>query len=322
MNRREAAILEGELEARRLTLSFLWKKRFFALYADFSFCRYNGAELRHSAAITQTTSVSKRGDREFVLAFVQPELRYHIRAASADLCDRWVAALQSCIQRASAPAPSQPAAAPSSSPAPRLLPTAAPSSAPPLPAVNFATEWLDELGCVCPKAVDYASQCPKGHALAPLAGGGCGAAAQRVMCRVCHTCAEREHASQWLACSVTGCCAGYAVCNGCVRALQQAPAAAAGGHDFPSLVCVPSRTRARGMRVAFLTLLQGVAVLYLLWLKSALGAWIGRLTVEQACQMIIKPRTSRSRGSLVSELLQHADTSQHVGEATWFISHT
>ena len=76
------------------------------------------------------------------------------------------------------------------------------------------------------------------------------------------------------------------------------------------------------MRVAFLTLLQGVAVLYLLWLKSALGAWIGGLTVEQACQMIIKPRTSRSRGSLVSELVQHADTSHYVGEATWFVSHT
>jgi len=111
------------------------------------------------------------------------------------------------------------------------------SSAPPSPAVNVATEWLDELGCVCPKAVDYASQCPKGHALAPLAGGGCGAAAQRVMCRVCHTPTEREHASQWLACSATGSCAGYAVCDCCVRALQQAPSAAAGGHDFPSLVC-------------------------------------------------------------------------------------
>ena len=43
------------------------------------------------------------------------------------------------------------------------------SSAPPSPAVNVATEWLDELGCVCPKAVDYASQCPKGHSLAPFA---------------------------------------------------------------------------------------------------------------------------------------------------------
>ena len=59
---------------------------------------------------------------------------------------------------------------------------------------------------------------------------------------------------------------------------------------------------------------------YLLWLKTTLGAWIGRLSVEQACQMIIKPRTSRSRGSLTSELLLHADTRDLVGEATWFIT--
>ena len=111
-----------------------------------------------------------------------------------------------------------------------------PSSAAAAPALNFATEWLDENGCVCPKVVDYASQCPKGHPLAPLAGAGCGAAAPRVMCRVCHTFTEREHASQWLACSATGSCADYAVCDCCVSALQQAPAAAAGGHDFPSLV--------------------------------------------------------------------------------------
>ena len=110
------------------------------------------------------------------------------------------------------------------------------SSAPPTPAVNVATEWLDELGCVCPKAVDYASQCPKGHALAPLAGGGCGAAAQRVMCRICHTCAQSEQAALWLVCSVAGCCAGYAVCDGCVRALHQAPAAVAAGEGFSSQV--------------------------------------------------------------------------------------
>ena len=76
------------------------------------------------------------------------------------------------------------------------------------------------------------------------------------------------------------------------------------------------------MRVNFLTLLQGVAVPYLLWLRSTLGEWIGRLTVEQSCQMIFKPRTSRSRGSLTSELMLQADTSRYVGEATWFISHT
>jgi hypothetical protein len=111
------------------------------------------------------------------------------------------------------------------------------ATAPSAPTVNFETEWLDELGCVCPKAVDYASQCPKGHTLAPLAGAGCGAAAQRVMCRICHTFTERDDALQWLVCSAEGCCAGYAVCDCCVRALQQAPAAAAGGHDFPLLVC-------------------------------------------------------------------------------------
>ena len=67
---------------------------------------------------------------------------------------------------------------------------------------------------------------------------------------------------------------------------------------------------------------QGVAVLYLVWLRSTLGAWIGSFTVEQVCQMIIKPRTARSRGSLASELLLHGDTQDFVGEATWFISHT
>lgn len=44
-------------------------------------------------------------------------------------------------------------------------------------------------------------------------------------------------------------------------------------------------------------------MLYLLWLRSTLGALIGRLTVEQVCQMFIKPRTSRSRGSLAGELM-------------------
>jgi hypothetical protein len=38
--------------------------------------------------------------------------------------------------------------------------------------------------------------------------------------------------------------------------------------------------------------------------------------------MFIKPRTARSRGSVASELMLHADTSDYVGEATWFISHT
>ena len=115
----------------------------------------------------------------------------------------------------------------------------APAAAATTPAaINFATEWLDELGHVCPKAVDYASQCPKGHALVAfsISGGDSDAAAQRVMCRVCHTLAERDLATQWLTCSVAGCCAGYAVCGACVGALQQPRAAAAACDDFPSLV--------------------------------------------------------------------------------------
>jgi hypothetical protein len=67
---------------------------------------------------------------------------------------------------------------------------------------------------------------------------------------------------------------------------------------------------------------QGVAVLFLAWLKSTLGGWLGRLTVEQVCQTVIKPRTARSRGSVASELMMQGDTRQQVGEATWFISHT
>ena len=112
------------------------------------------------------------------------------------------------------------------------------ADSPPSPprAVNFATEWLDELGCICPKAVDYASQCPKGHALVPVTGGGSGDAALPLMCRVCHTLSARDDASLWLQCTAAGCCAGYAVCASCLRALQHTPAAAAGGDDFPSQV--------------------------------------------------------------------------------------
>jgi hypothetical protein len=120
---------------------------------------------------------------------------------------------------------------------PSLEPSrSAPSSAPPPPAVNVATEWLDELDCVCPKAVDYASQCPKGHLLVPFSGAGCGVPSQSTMCRICHTRAESEQAVQWLVCSAAGCCAGYAVCDGCVIALHQAPAAVAAGEGFCSQV--------------------------------------------------------------------------------------
>jgi hypothetical protein len=68
--------------------------------------------------------------------------------------------------------------------------------------------------------------------------------------------------------------------------------------------------------------LQGVDVEYLLWLQTTFGASIGRATVEQVCQMYIRPRTSRSRGSVAQELAGSARTRRHVAPASWFISHT
>jgi hypothetical protein len=130
---------------------------------------------------------------------------------------------------ASAPVPA-PALGSSAS---AVIPSSASSSAPPPPAINFATEWLDELGRVCPKNVDYATQCPKGHALAPFDGSGeppeqQPSDADDVICRVCHGSTQRGHARGWLTCSVAGCCGGYAVCAACVtvlgRALQRAAA--------------------------------------------------------------------------------------------------
>ena len=125
------------------------------------------------------------------------------------------------------------------SPGPDSDPSSAPEQ-PPAPqprAINFATEWLDEDGCVCPKNVDYATQCPKGHALTPLDGGGAPQAQQAsgadVMCRVCHASTPRQHACEWLVCSVAGCCGGYAVCAACACALDRADAADAVSEDFP-----------------------------------------------------------------------------------------
>jgi hypothetical protein len=99
--------------------------------------------------------------------------------------------------------------------------------------------------------------CPKGHTLVPFADGGGSAPVQRLrrmfgrqggkglrlMCRICHGFTEREHACQWLVCSVAGCCAGYAVCDTCASALQQAPAAAAASHDVLSLVRAVAQQR-------------------------------------------------------------------------------
>lgn len=134
----------------------------------------------------------------------------------------------------SSPAPFAPTDAGREAPINHRL-THASAAAPAAPTINIATEWLDEYNSVCPKDVDYATQCPKGHVLVPFADGGSSAPA-RLMCRICHGFTECEHALHWLVCSVTGCCGGYAVCDTCESALQQAPATVAVGGDFSMLV--------------------------------------------------------------------------------------
>ena len=200
------------------------------------------------------------------------------------------------------------------------IPSSAPSSSPPPPAIDFAAEWLDEDGRVCPKAVDYTTQCPKGHALVPFADGGCDAQVRRLVCRLCHAFAECENASQWLICSGTGCCAGYAVCDCCVNAGQQEPAVIAAGEGFSTLV-TRTAIQCAWWSCSYL-LLQGVSLEYLRWMHVEFGPSFGRLTTSQVEKMFLRPRTSRRRCSVTEELAAHAATAHHVGPATWFISHT
>ena len=109
------------------------------------------------------------------------------------------------------------------------------------PSINLATQWLDEDGRVCPKNVDHATQCPKGHPLEPLDSGGAPQVQQAsgadLMCRVCHASTPRQRAREWLVCSVAGCCGGYAVCAACVVLLGcSQKAAAASTDDFCMMV--------------------------------------------------------------------------------------
>ena len=97
-------ILQEVLQVKRQTLSFFWKTRIFALCTDGSLRRYDGEHLRHSAAITASTVVQKVGAAEFTVAVPQPELRYHIRAASSEQRDEWVLALTNAVSAAAAKA--------------------------------------------------------------------------------------------------------------------------------------------------------------------------------------------------------------------------
>ena len=75
-------------------------------------------------------------------------------------------------------------------------------------------------------------------------------------------------------------------------------------------------------RFSVTSILQGVGLPYLHWLRSTLGASLGRMTTSQFCQMYVRPFTWRNRGSVTEQLMAKGETAQHVGDATWFISHT
>ncbi len=69
-------------------------------------------------------------------------------------------------------------------------------------------------------------------------------------------------------------------------------------------------------------MLQGISVSYLSWLRSTVGSLLGRMTTSQFCQLYVRPLTWCSRGSVMDRLVARGDAAQHVGEATWFVSHT
>jgi hypothetical protein len=71
-------------------------------------------------------------------------------------------------------------------------------------------------------------------------------------------------------------------------------------------------------RFSVTSILQGVGLPYLYWLRSTLGASLGRMTTSQFCQMYVRPFMSRNRGSMTERLMARDETAQHVGEATWF----
>jgi hypothetical protein len=86
-------LLQGEMEAKWQTMQVLWKKRKFAICSDLSFRRFKGEILRHSAIMTDDTTVSKVNETEFTIAFRKAgsgeRWSYRIRAVSAADCDIW-----------------------------------------------------------------------------------------------------------------------------------------------------------------------------------------------------------------------------------------
>lgn len=46
------------------------------------------------------------------------------------------------------------------------------------------------------------------------------------------------------------------------------------------------------------------------------------MTTSHVANFIVRPLSSRSRGSLCSEMMRHSRTSGYIAKANWFLSHT
>ena len=90
-------IKEGQLETKRQSLGFLWKKRIFRLNSNSTFTRLDDNIVRNNMSISSTTRVEKLNDTEFTLTFNMPDFVYHMRAGSPEECNDWVIALKSMI---------------------------------------------------------------------------------------------------------------------------------------------------------------------------------------------------------------------------------
>ena len=192
-----------------------------------------------------------------------------------------------------------------------------------VPRISFATQWVDEEGILRAKRVQYRRSCPRSHVLVPLAPVDTGSTPP--LCNVCQCIcvADDAAASPHLCCKQRGC--SYHVCLACQQALEDAEMtvapAALNGDDFPLDVRACTHFLSISTVTTRMTRWQGLELIELQELRTHWGAQFRRLTTEQAVQMLIRPLTARTRGSVCDELRTRASRAGRVKRANWFVSH-
>ncbi len=101
-----------------------------------------------------------------------------------------------------------------------------------------------------------------------------------------------------------------------------------GGGRQPAAHCIQTQSLARlqcfprFLLTNLLTCDQGISLEYLKWLQLTFGHLLGRMTTSQFEKIFLRPRTALRSCSVACELAADDATTRHVGQATWFISHT